>query len=637
MPEFSWWGLFLCVSTVARCMIIHLLTSVSLAGQMAPQVSCQRRCGACTAIFPHILSSPGVNPTNTATAHAATCEGKSLPLPLLIFLSFTLSHWAWRAPWFTSYAATGADLSVRKKEGSSLWVTSEKCRSAWGGVRDGVRETEVKEGRWGARQESLSERGKMGGGRENSLHSQKPLKFDSPTLWINQPIIPLSLSFKFVSPSTGCPPPPCLWRSPSLWHSLGRIVNFDKVFLTWKTVVHLVSPSIFCTCSVFVCVGKRKRESSYGFLRGVWYHSCGNNTLLQVMPSTSPGFHLALCKFLCAFFFSLPSVSQYAPSFPLICFPPSPFLWPRLEFFLIELYSRSNLLKSVLAVTSPIEVVWREAFRKGCIKGKWWRKVVLTESLLSCQYFLYALQHMNKTVLGLVVWCIQLIAIEIIWKLDSVLANQIVKGLCVVLAVPFSSLQLGLQSCVTAGVTWQPQLAPPKLIKVTNRCLSSNFQPVLVTSQLHVQVVFSVILRRLLQSSAASLPCSQRAPRLVDASLAHFVIWLFLMCCLKYQLRSGHIVESWATQQFVLENFPIVVFHVEPTLKSGVLGQQPSHLLSSAPFSSFWSPPSAPSPTLVLWCIIPMDPAYRKSWRHKEREGNLNIIYCRSRGEAIGS
>lgn len=74
-------------------------------------------------------------------------------------------------------------------------------------------------------------------------------------------------------------------------------------------------------------------------------------------------------------FFSSSSLSllrsQYAPSFPLVCSPPpSLFLRPWLEFSLIELYSLSNLLKSVLAVTSPIEVVRREAFKKGCIKAK---------------------------------------------------------------------------------------------------------------------------------------------------------------------------------------------------------------------------------------------------------------------------
>lgn len=48
--------------------------------------------------------------------YAATREGKSPPLPLFILLSFTLSRWAWRAPWFACYAAMGTDLAVKIKK-----------------------------------------------------------------------------------------------------------------------------------------------------------------------------------------------------------------------------------------------------------------------------------------------------------------------------------------------------------------------------------------------------------------------------------------------------------------------------------------------------------------------------------------
>lgn len=59
--------------------------------------------------------------------YTTSCEGKSPSLPLFIFLSFTLSHWAWRAPWFTRFAGMGAYLSV--KGGLFLWATIEKCIS----------------------------------------------------------------------------------------------------------------------------------------------------------------------------------------------------------------------------------------------------------------------------------------------------------------------------------------------------------------------------------------------------------------------------------------------------------------------------------------------------------------------------
>lgn len=159
-----------------------------------------------------------------------------------------------------------------------LWVTIEKYNSegvktGWGVVCVGGREwsggwqqteTGVKEIRWRRARKAGPREGQDWRGRGNSLHSQKPLKFDSPTLWINQPIIPLSLSFKFVASTARRPPPPCLRRSPSLQHSLGRIVN------STTRLVHLVGPRgqyfFLFTCSVSVCLsllnGCRDRRSS---------------------------------------------------------------------------------------------------------------------------------------------------------------------------------------------------------------------------------------------------------------------------------------------------------------------------------------------------------------------------------------
>lgn len=144
-----------------------------------------------------------------------------------------------------------------------FWVTIEKYNSegvktGWGGLytcggrwREGWQQTKtgVKEIRWRRARKAGPREGQDWRGRGNSLHSQKPLKFDSPTLWINQPIIPLSLSFKFVASTAQRPPPPCLRRSPSLQHWLGRIVN------STTRLVHLVVPRgqyffapVLCRC-----------------------------------------------------------------------------------------------------------------------------------------------------------------------------------------------------------------------------------------------------------------------------------------------------------------------------------------------------------------------------------------------------
>lgn len=73
----------------------------------------------------NILSSPQVNTTNTVWSSSMPPVVKVNHLPFLsFFLSFTLSLWAWRAPWFTRFARMGAYLSV--KGGLFLWVTIEK-------------------------------------------------------------------------------------------------------------------------------------------------------------------------------------------------------------------------------------------------------------------------------------------------------------------------------------------------------------------------------------------------------------------------------------------------------------------------------------------------------------------------------
>lgn len=91
-------------------------------------------------------------------------------------------------------------------------------------------------------------------------------------------------------------------------------------------------------------------------------------------PHQSFIWHYANSSVFFFLFFSPFSVSQYAPSFTFVTF-----FFPLTvaRFSLIELYSHSNLLKSVLAVTSTIEVVGREAFKKKkrCIIEKYGRKV----------------------------------------------------------------------------------------------------------------------------------------------------------------------------------------------------------------------------------------------------------------------
>lgn len=108
--------------------------------------------------------------------HAATCEGKSPPLPLFIFLSFTLSHWAWRAPWFACCTEMSADLSVRKEKARVYEWPSQSVLLRRGGWRERRKGSKV-----GTTQEKAVWEGQNWRGRENGLHSQKPLKFDFPT------------------------------------------------------------------------------------------------------------------------------------------------------------------------------------------------------------------------------------------------------------------------------------------------------------------------------------------------------------------------------------------------------------------------------------------------------------------------
>lgn len=136
--------------------------------------------------------------------------------------------------------------------------------------------------------------------------------------------------------------------------------------------MHLVSPSIFCTCYVFVfkfvCVGGKERELALMAFCVVYditvvgtilcYKSCRQ-------PHQSFIWHYANSSVFFCFFplflclnVHLPSHSSGVFFFPLTV----PLTVAR--FSLIELYSHSNLLKSVLAVTSTIEVVGSEAFKK---------------------------------------------------------------------------------------------------------------------------------------------------------------------------------------------------------------------------------------------------------------------------------
>lgn len=154
--------------------------------------------------------------------------------------------------------------------------------------------------RWKSRQLGWRTQGKTKwerGLRLSRLLSQKPLKFDSPTL--NKSTDHPSLPFFQVWGSYQRTPTPTLPLAPSFL-SLARILtSFFFPLLTQKRVGIMSSPSY------------------------LWSHDGGNESNVQVLPSTSQAFHLILFKSLWFFFFISFFVGMCSP-LPFISIPSPP-------------------------------------------------------------------------------------------------------------------------------------------------------------------------------------------------------------------------------------------------------------------------------------------------------------------------
>lgn len=224
----------------------------------------------------------------------------------------------------------------KNKQGSCLWVTTEKFISE----RQIGGEGEVR----GEHTRKRCVRGaRLKGERENGLHSQKPLKFDSPT--------PHSLNKStcrspspFLS-SVWDPPfhphpafgalPPSPWQDCEFWQGFANIQDSCASCQT----LHIVQQRVWLC--VWRCGTQRERQiaNAHHFMRCVWNHyadkrrkklTCGEKWFrYRLCLPPHQGSMLALYKFL-QDDFPLCS-SQYALPSTFVCLPPSLFLRPWLD------------------------------------------------------------------------------------------------------------------------------------------------------------------------------------------------------------------------------------------------------------------------------------------------------------------
>lgn len=124
-------------------------------------------------------------------------------------------------------------------------------------------------------------------------------------------------------------------------------------------------------------------------------------------------------------------------------------------------------------------------------------------------------------------------------------------------------------------LTWQPQQTLLKLIKVTNRCLSSNLQPIFVRSLLHFQVVILVSL--ILSSSVLFGTCSCGRNRPPCTTSWGDWGWRYLLVCI---LHFGHFLDFSSSVALRPKCQPCIR-HISHSLTGWLKDIHPAHLCSS--------------------------------------------------------